>query len=73
MASGVEFTGNGDADVSAGPSSTSQPETARRGANGPIQWTGEGGADVGGTIDVTAEKGEMPKGGDVVFTGSEDV
>lgn len=70
MASGIDFTGNGDDDVSGGPSSTGQPERATRGAKGPIDFTGDGGMDVGGTIANTNESGVMPKGGDVIFTGN---
>lgn len=70
MSSGIDFAGDGAMDISHNPSSTGQPEKAARGAAGPIQWTGDGGSDVGGTIADTSESGTMPpKGGDVQFAG----
>lgn len=70
MASGIDFTGNGGEDAPSGPMSTGQPERASRGAAGPIQFSGDGGMDVGGTIEKTTQDGPMPpKGGGVEFTG----
>jgi hypothetical protein len=69
MANGVEFTGDGGEDASQGPASTGQPEAARRGSNGPIDFTGDGAECVGGTIDVTSERGSVPKGADIQFAG----
>ena len=73
MGSGVEFAGNGDADVTQAPASTGQPEVARRGPSGPIEFTGDGAADVGGTIADTTPSGPMPPKGDgIVFAGNGD-
>lgn len=71
MASGIDFAGNGGEDTSSSPSSTGQPQEARRGAQGPIEMTGDGAMDTGGTIQDTSESGPMPpKGGDdIVFAG----
>ena len=70
MSNGIDFAGMGGEDVSQAPSSTGQPKDAQRGAQGPIQFTGDGGQDVGGTIADTSEKGPMPpRGDDIVFAG----
>jgi hypothetical protein len=65
---GIDFTGNGADDAS-----NANPRTqsfANRGAQGPINMTGDGGSDVGGTIGMNDPSGDMPpKGGGVEFTG----
>jgi hypothetical protein len=69
MANGVDFTGNGGDDTSA--KSPSGAAWASRGAKGPIDFAGDGGMDVGGTIFDTNPEGDMPPaGGDVLFTGN---
>lgn len=69
MANGIDFTGNGGDDVSNGPSSTGS--FASRGSKGPIDFAGDGGMDVGGTIETGNDEGAMPpKGGGVEFAGN---
>jgi hypothetical protein len=65
---GIDFTGDTGNDSISSPSSTQH--FASRGAQGPVNMTGDGASDVGGTIGMNPPSGDMPpKGSGVEFTG----
>lgn len=69
MGNGISFTGEGEQDASRNVSSTQQ-ERGSRGSQGPIDMTGDGGQDTGGTPSSAMPRGTSPNGSGVEFTGN---
>jgi len=69
MGKGVDFTGDGMADVSNSPSTSGLGKGNSKELNGPVELTGDGDKDVGGMPSGSMEGGNSASGGPVEFAG----